>query len=240
MLMLDIHTHILPQIDDGATSIDESVVLLERLKEQGCTHVLLTPHFYAQTTDIAEFEELFEKRFAELNEAVKQKDLPVLLPGCEVYYFSGISTCSGLDALTLNKSKYLLLELPEILTPKALDSVVDLNLNRGLVPIIAHIERYKKSKYYGNLLEFVGNGIALSHINASSFTKNSSTRDCFSLIQNNLVTYIASDVHNPKGRPACFDKAFAKIEKKFGEQCKNKFINNSISLLKMIGIDSIE
>lgn len=238
--MLDIHSHILPQFDDGASSVEESVIILESLKAQGCTHVLLTPHFYAQTTDIEIFSEMFLQKFSLLQEAVKDKDLPVLLPGCEVFYFDGISTCADLNELTLNHSKHILLELPQDINPKVLDSIVDLSLNRGIVPIIAHVERYKKSRYYGNLLEFVGNGIALSHINASSFNSGVGSRDCLSLIENNLVTFVASDAHNTKNRAVCFDKAFKKINKKFGENFSSTFINNSIALLKQIGIDSIE
>lgn len=236
--MLDIHSHILPQFDDGASSVEESIVLLESLKAQGCTHVLLTPHFRAQTTDIEIFSEMFAQKFSLLQEAVKNKDLPVLLPGCEVFYFDSISTCADLNELTLNGSNYMLLELPLNINPKVLDSIVDLRLNCGIIPIIAHIERYKKSRYYGNLLEFVGNELALSHINASSFSKGA--RDCFSLIENNLVTFIASDVHNKKNRAVRFDKAFKKIDKKFGKNYSARFINNSIALLKEIGIDCIE
>ena len=238
--MLDLHSHVLPQFDDGAASVEESISLFESLKEQGCTHVLLTPHFYAQTTDIEDFSASFAEKFAVLQEAVKDKDLPVLLPGCEVFYFSGISSCADLDALTLNGSKHLLLELPHKITPFVLDSIVDLRLNRGYMPIIAHIERYIKSEYYGNLLKFIDDGFALSQINASSFTKVFATRTCISLIKNNLVNFVASDAHNQKNRAVCFDAAFKKIDKKFGENYSSAFINNSIALLKEIGIDCIE
>lgn len=238
--MLDIHSHILPQIDDGAKSVEDAVFLLEDLKRQGCTHVIATPHFYAQSADITEFKSLFDKKFSELLQATKDKDVPVILPGCEVYYFGAISTCTELDKLTLNNSKYILLELPVNLTAKVLDSIIDINLNRGYTPIIAHIERYAKSKYYGNLLDLVDKGYALAQLNASSFLKGSDRRNCYSLIKNDLITYIASDAHSPKNRPVRFDKAFKKIEKKFGAERKQAFIDNSIALLNEIGIDSIE
>lgn len=169
MFMLDIHSHILPDIDDGAKTIEESIEILQELKSQGCTHVIATPHFCAQTTDIEDFKVIFNKKYKELLEAVKGMDLPEILPGCEVYFFNGIATCADLDELTLNGSEYILLELPEKLTPRVLDAIIDLNLNRGYTPIIAHIERYSRSQHYGNLLELVSEGYALSHLNATSF-----------------------------------------------------------------------
>lgn len=232
--MLDIHSHILPGIDDGSRTIEESIAVLQELKKQGCTHVVATPHFYAQTTDIADFKVIFNQKFSELSEAIKGMDLPEILPGCEVFFFNAIATCADLDELTLNGSEYLLLELPDKLTAKVLDAIIDLNLNRGYTPIIAHIERYSRSPFYGNLLELVSKGYALSHLNTTSFLCTRTRRDCYALIKHNLITYIASDVHGIKRRPVSFNKAFSKIERKFGTDVKQAFIDNSIALLNDI------
>ncbi len=100
--MLDIRSHIPPQIDDGAKSIGESIVLLEELKQQGCTLVILTLHFYPMSMNISDFKAVFASKYSALLQAIKDKDHPAILPGCEVFFFNSISTCTALDSLAIN------------------------------------------------------------------------------------------------------------------------------------------
>ena len=93
--MIDIHSHILPNIDDGSKSIEESVNLLSILNEQGITEVIATPHFYPHLDNLEEFSEQRQYQFEELSEAIKDKNLPKIYLGCEILYFNGIANVNN-------------------------------------------------------------------------------------------------------------------------------------------------
>ena len=110
--MTDIHTHIVPNVDDGARSMEESLALLELLAAQGVCSLIATPHFYADNClDLGAHIERMEKAFRELKSNLKE-GMPQIYLGHEVLYFNGISSCEDMKKLTINNSNYILLELP--------------------------------------------------------------------------------------------------------------------------------
>ena len=112
-MFFDIHAHILPFMDDGASSVEESLDLLEALKEQGITDVILTPHFYPQIDSLEDFKEDLTNSYKELFSEYNKKDLPKLYFGCELLYFAGMGDSELLEEFCLNNSKFLLLELTD-------------------------------------------------------------------------------------------------------------------------------
>ena len=240
--MFDIHSHFLPGMDDGAKNAAESIELLESMKAQGCSCVIATPHFYPESTTLSSFKKKFSQKFQLLSELIKDRDLPKIFPGCEAYYFNNISSCEDLGELCLNNSHFLLLELPRSgkITDSILNSITDIYLNRGIVPIIAHIERYMRYKNYHELLDLVDSGYARAQINASSFVKKREAKGVIALIKDGIVSYIASDAHSAKRRPVCLSLAYDTVEKELGAETKNKLINNSVALAKEMGIDTVE
>jgi protein-tyrosine phosphatase len=111
--IVDFHSHILPDMDDGSASVEESLAMLRMEQEQGITHVVATPHFYARYDSPAQFLQKRERAEALLRkEMEKYKDLPQLTVGAEVYYFAGMSESEFLPQLTTGGGNCILVEMP--------------------------------------------------------------------------------------------------------------------------------
>ena len=140
-MMTDIHTHILPGVDDGAKNGEEALAMLRLQRESGVERMYLTPHFYPRHQ---EFEEFLEKRAAAretLRALTVGKDIPEMRLGAEVHYSPDILEMD-LRQLTLGDSDFLLLEMPHMIYPAYGEQVVSRILEDGITPILAHVERF--------------------------------------------------------------------------------------------------
>lgn len=155
--MKDLHTHILPGMDDGAADAGESLALLRMEAEQGVTGVALTPHFYRYREPTERFLSRRERAWAQLSEALAREPepWPELALGAEVAWVPNLNRWDELEALCLGNSRYLLLELP--FTPwngALLDQLYSLAGLGTVVPVLAHLERYmgvQKKEYIREL-----------------------------------------------------------------------------------------
>ena len=140
--MIDFHSHILPMLDDGSKSVDESLEMLRMLSEQGVKRVVATPHFYANDESVDDFL----KRRAESFERLKghlTDDLPEIMLGAEVRYYNGISRLDRLRKLTVENSRLLLLEMSTAKwTEYVVNELIELSNSGDLTVALAHIERY--------------------------------------------------------------------------------------------------
>ena len=141
--MIDIHNHILFDIDDGAKTIEASVQMCRDAYKNGIEHIVLTPHF-VNFSDVENFIEERDSRIFELRNMLNAERIPVkLYAGAELYLSDGVFSADNLDELTLGNSKYILCEFP--LGPFNINRVpewIDELIDRGYVPVIAHPERY--------------------------------------------------------------------------------------------------
>ena len=111
--IVDFHSHILPGIDDGSQSLEESIAMLRMEAEQGIRYVVATPHFYPRYETPESFLEKRSQAESLLRSALKQeKNLPQVAMGAEVYYFRGISESEFLPRLTIQGGQCILLEMP--------------------------------------------------------------------------------------------------------------------------------
>ena len=111
--VVDFHTHVLPQIDDGSGSVKESLEMLRMEGTQGVRRVVATPHFYAQVDSVKSFLERRSEAVSRLREAMEGvPGLPRLSVGAEVHYFSGISEAGILPELAIDNGRFVLVELP--------------------------------------------------------------------------------------------------------------------------------
>lgn len=197
--MIDIHTHILPNIDDGSKSIDESVMMLEKEIKDGINTVVLTPHFRNN-------KELIIKRF---NEFIKNINLDInLLLGSEIHYEKNtLDLLKRDELLTINNTKYLLIEFSPYEDKNTIKKTLYNICVNGYHPIFAHAERcaldikdYEEIKRDGTLIQ----------VNVSSLKIKLVKK----LIKNNLVDFIASDCHSVNERMPNMDKA-KKVLKKY-------------------------
>lgn len=236
MGFLDIHAHILPGVDDGAEDIETSCTLLEMLKAQGVSDVIATPHFYSTREDDANFFNRVNAAFDDLQSVVYGKGLPRVHLGCELYYFSGIRNSVSLRKFVLQNTKYLLLELPydEPITNLVIADIEGIYDNFGMIPILAHIERYSYLHGYKKLLKLIEKGAALAHVNAHALLISQRGKISEKLIKDGYASFLASDTHSSDVRPPKLDEAFDHISRRLGEEYSETLKRNSTELLREI------
>ncbi len=229
--MIDIHTHILPLVDDGSESLETSLTLLEKYQKKGVKAVVLTPHFKGKfKTSGKELKDIF----LEFCNKVKERGITIkLFLGQEIHNYSGV--INGLKEekiITINDSKYVLLEPEHSKKHDLTESVYSL-IRAGYIPIIAHVERYayltinqvKELKELGALIQV--NAGSIVALNRRHRRKRAKT-----LITNGLVDFIASDVH--ANRKNYFFRAYRRIKLRFGKTIANELFYKTASKILYI------
>ena len=202
MKWVDLHSHVLWQVDDGAEDIDESRLLLESAVRHGVETICLTPHINRdENKDIHAILEKVNQRFRELQELVAKEGISLnLMRGFEVYFSYDVLKLSDkeLKQLCLGDSTYMLVELPfDTFAPSILTGVYELR-KRGFDPIIVHPERSREFQLHPEtLIDLVSRDI-LVQVNAASLLgangrqiQKLSTK----LVKAGLAHFIASDLH---------------------------------------------
>lgn len=217
MEMLDLHTHILPCMDDGSQSAEESVRMLRMEAEQGVAHAVLTPHFYPSREDPARF--LSRRREAAerlLNAVQGQTNLPRLHLGAEVTYYDGVSRSEMIDDLCIEGTGAMLLEMPFCeWNQRMLGEVLELRSQRGIQPVLAHVERYLSFQSADVISELCDQGVWMQ-VNASFFTRWQTSRRALAMLDRREIHFLGSDCHNLTTRKPNMGDAMARIEKKLG------------------------
>ncbi len=216
--MTDWHTHVLPYIDDGAKDAEESLCMINALAAQGVDTVCATPHFSANANSVGEFLDRRARSARQLRERLGESG-PRILLGAEVKYYPGISRMEGLEALCIENSNMLLLEMPFCRwTEYTLRELAELSGRHGITVMLAHIERYMKMQSRDAWHRIYDSGI-LMQVNASFFTGLLTRRRALSMLRERAVHFIGSDTHNMTGRAPNIGAAYAIIEKKLGAEC---------------------
>ena len=199
--MIDIHTHILPGIDDGADSLDEAYEMALMAVRSGVKVVIATPHSN-QRIDFGEAERRQQERvFRELKQVLIQENVPLrLYHGMEIW--SSIDMVEKIKSgklITLNKTPYVLIEFAFDEEPWWIEAILEELKGAGLIPIIAHPERYYCVQDEPELLyEWRGRG-ALAQMNKGSILGRFGReieRTAEILLRKHLFTCIASDAHH--------------------------------------------
>ncbi len=203
-MFTDYHSHILPEIDDGSKSAEESVQMLEKLSEQGLERVVATPHFYAHREESVEG---FIKKRKSAYEKLCRKNIPVkeIHLGAEILMESGISECDGIEKLAIEGTNLILLEPPYYDCPKNLtDEIYSISYDYKLKPIIAHIHRYI-GLYEKSEIEELLKIDAVFQINNQAFRNFREKHFVKSLIKEGYPLVFGSDCHNMTSRIPDFD-----------------------------------
>lgn len=198
--MTDIHAHVLPGMDDGSGSTEESLAMLRASAEQGISRVAATPHFYAWENSPAEFL----ARRAAAAERLRARwapELPTLLLGAEVCYFEGMSRVRELDALRVEGTRLLLLEMPFApWTDRMLRELLLLHQRLGVDVLLAHMERYLRfqKRAVWTVLREAG---VLMQCNAGFFLDWRTRARARRMLRSGQVHLLGSDCHNMRTRP---------------------------------------
>ena len=214
--MIDLHSHILPEMDDGSESREMSLAMLDVMARHGVETVVATPHFYASRDLPEAFLERRDKALALLGQV--KPEHPKLLWGAEVAYFDGMGrSAQVLERLRLGDSKLLLVEMPfGKWNTRMVREICDLPLQTGLTPVLAHVDRYRqKDQLLGNMDQLLDCGV-LFQCNAEAFLRFGSRGWALKLIRNGMVHFLGSDTHNLTTRQPNLGDAARVIEKKLG------------------------
>ena len=140
--MIDFHSHILPEMDDGSQSPEESVRMLQLLRRQGVQTVIATPHFYSNQDNPDNFLARREASFQKL--PYDPETMPQILLGVEVTYFRDMSRSEELFRLCVGDSCVLLIEMPFFKWTKRMVADICSMHRMGYIPVLAHVDRYMK------------------------------------------------------------------------------------------------
>ena len=206
--MIDLHTHILPFIDDGAADIAQAKELLRAEAANQVDRLFLTPHFDCENESVDSFIERRDRAFVQLSAELKDGEYPQLRLGAEVRYSPDLLDLE-LHRLTLGGSVYLLLELPYANYPAFIERVVEMMVDRQIVPIIAHAERCVYFRHHPKLLKALVDRGALAQVSAEVVMKNELRSFSMCCLRHSLAQFVASDTHNMSKRPPCMLKAMA-------------------------------
>lgn len=230
--MIDFHTHILPEIDDGSSGVSESVKLLRMLKEQGVEKVVLTPHFYAYSSSAESFIRLRKDALDKLVRQLCKESLDIdIYLGCEVLYFEEIWRLENLKNYCIAGTRYLLVEMPfSSWTDTVIDGIEKI-MAKGYIPIIAHFERYLG--YRGNekklrKLLFMG---ALLQMNCEFLNNFFTRRKAIEYIKKGYVSVLGTDCHNLSKRAPNYDTANAYLKKKLSSRRYESFQKKQMRIL---------
>lgn len=218
--MLDFHSHILPQIDDGAKDVDESIKMLTQLHEQGCERVALTSHYIAMDESPDEFLSRREESYKILTDEINARNLqlPQLMLGAEVFYYPGVCRMEELPTLTLGDTNLLLLEMP--MAPwgeYTIREITEFAQTSDIQIVIAHIERCLGYLKKGTIERLLDSGILLQ-INASFLISRKTRRKALRMIKEEQIHFLGSDCHSTKHRPPRMKEAIDIIKNKLGAQ----------------------
>lgn len=234
-MRIDFHSHILPGMDDGASSVKESISMLKRLSAAGVDRVVLTPHFYRQNEKIEKFLSRRQEAYEKLCEAVSiEAAIPEIVLGAEVYFYPSLSSDPEFGKLCIEGTGYVLLELPFERFYDNFFADFTSFLNRCEYKIIlAHAERYLR---FGNTVKDIERlkycGDIICQINCSSISDAGffQRRQILGLLESGIAEILGTDAHNMKSRPPEYDKAEKIIRKKCGNSAFEQICKISGSL----------
>lgn len=217
MKKYDLHTHLLPGIDDGAKSVMDSVNLITKLSAQGVTDIALTPHYY---TNKQSLESFLEDRKAAISELNKAEFINVnFYIGAEVFVTDYLFNVDSLKEVCYQNTNYLLVEMPYSCDfgEKVQDKLYRLMSRYGVVPVFAHIDRYQALMKNYKLVSQLKDMGCLTQINLGSLSKFSIRKRLFKFMKRDLIDVIATDTHS-QNMGLDYNTGYNLILNKFGEE----------------------
>jgi protein-tyrosine phosphatase len=244
--MFDLHSHILPGIDDGAKTIEDSLAMARIAVDNGTTVIAATPHVI-EGRWLPEWSTI-KKLCAELSSELKKESIALtIVPGAEVALNMDIlDLIEGPGPYCVNGGKYMLVELPATHIPQYADEFFFTLLARGISPILAHPERHPEIARNPELIvEWVNKGI-LMQVNGPSLTGKMGERAMKTaevLLNSGLVHCFGSDAHSPRTRTPRLTDAIEKSSVFIGgEKTRQILLANPLSIINSeeIAIEDVQ
>lgn len=235
MSCIDLHCHLMPYVDDGASDMDESITLLEMQAQQGVKEICLTPHLRKGMFGTS--DEDVRRGYERMVKVARDEGIPVKLHLGREYFFDAELQGRVLDktVIALGGRNTVLVEFPYDCSVAPFWEAAYLFLDAGLTPLFAHVEKYQAVRENPAILRDLAQSGVLAQMNASSllgqegwFTKHAAWK----LLNQGLIHVIASDSHNLSSRSPNLKLCRAALEKKFGWVAAQKLhYENPLSIL---------
>ncbi len=226
----DIHSHVIWGVDDGAETEEETIRMLQEAAADGIGTIVCTPHV---TPGVYEFpEERFQRHFREAEQYIEEQQLPLkLLQGAEILYTDNTPRLlrEG-KILTLAGSRYVLIEFSPTDSKDHIFSAIQKIAGTGMIPVIAHMERYPAIGKTEEARELKRRYGAMIQINARSVTRKQPffRRKFFdALFREGICDFIATDTHAMEGRGTCMIQGMEAIRTKYGEETVRRLSENA-------------
>ncbi len=232
--MIDIHSHVLPEIDDGSQNLQLSLEMLQFSKEQGVEVMFLTPHFYASKDSPESFLLRRRKSAFLLQEQLNANPniYPRCILGSEVHYYRGIGHTKTIELLCMGKSRYILLEPPfRKWTESFIEDVRLLRDEQNLKVIIAHIERYFDQDQF-LISELLQEPEVYIQSNAECFLELWKRRKPLRMVRDGHIDFLGSDSHNMQNRRPNLAEGRTVIQAKLGCDCLRAIDKNGARLVE--------
>jgi protein-tyrosine phosphatase len=229
--MIDIHTHILPGLDDGAKNWEESLQMAQVAAEDGITYIIATPHVIRGLYDNSKEEIL--AAVSRLNSRLEEEGIPLSIgPGAEYRLEADLAEkLKRGELLTLNDSgRYLLVELPDTFLPEFTAGVLYQIQLAGVTPIIAHPERNMVlGREPAQLSAFIRRGMAAQLTTGSIMGLFGSQAKKISreLLIKGLIHIVASDAHSPSGRTPRLKACRQMVSESFGDDSSRLLVQEN-------------
>ncbi len=227
--LTETHCHIIPNIDDGANSVEMSLKMIETLENYGAKTIILTPHYYSDSISYTDFVKKRNDAFEVLKENYKG-DIR-LIAAAEVYVSDYLLHNDNLDGIKIANGNYALLEhsFSDSFSSKTFERLENLYYDFSVVPVLAHIERYNSlMSDFSKIEELIDMG-CMTQVNISSFADfpRHARKKILKLVDKGLVSLIGSDCHNMSGRAPVYEDGIKVILKHFGQSAVDEFMKNA-------------
>ena len=232
--MIDFHSHVLPGIDDGAKTVDDSVALVRMLLSQGIAELVLTPHFYPERQSLGQFLSSRDMSFQRLKEGLDMPNGVMRFHlGAEVFCSDYLMVSSDLNPLCIQGTQLLLLEMPfSSRWPSDCWHVIEKIQKNTITPIIAHAERYPAVlRHPSDMLRRLADMGCVIQLNCDSFTDPALQGKVMKWLDKGLVHLLGTDCHDPKDRPPRMKEAMEVIRHGLGGEMAEKLESNASRLI---------
>ena len=233
-MIVDCHSHILPELDDGSRSLKESLAMLQQEARQDIRHVIATPHFYARQDN----PETFLRERARAAQVLRQvlarfSNAPKLYVGAEVHFFHGMSESDILAELTIDKKGCILVEMPYgKWTADMYRELENIWVRQGLKPVIAHVDRYIHPLKTRQIPEQLAQLPVLVQANADFFLNRATAGFALRLLKADRIHLLGSDCHNLTDRAPNLGDAVDVVRRHLGEDAVHRLNRHAAAVLE--------
>ncbi len=227
----DMHSHILPEMDDGSKSVELSLEIIEKLRAQNVKNLCFTPHYYSNEESIKQFVER------------RQRSIELLMPhipegvnvciGAEVYVTNYLFNNDDLSELCYGNSDYILCEFSfgSHFGEHTMDYFYKLRGNYGLKPVLTHIERYSHLMDDEGIVEDLCDDDILIQTNVGAFKGFFRTRKLLKYIKRGYIDIVGTDCHSlTRGNPDDYSGTIELIKNKCGQEFVDHIVNTSAQI----------